>query len=428
VKKLYIIMLVLMMGLLCAGTVLGADLSFQAGGEEYIPYPDAVIQGGITMVPISVITDTLDIDAKANSKDGTILLIKNDSEVQVDSVKNELKINGQSVKPQKDINISEEHIYVPLRQLVEALGGTLAWDGARRNISITAPQDKNVLTIFHAGSLKAPMTQLKTEFLKTHPRARIYFESAGSLDCARKVTDEGRLADIVASADYSVFDQLMIPKFTDWYVMFARNEMVLCYTDKSQYASEVKADNWPQILTRKGVAYTHTNPDLDPAGYRALMVWQLAEKYNKEAGLYNKLVAGCPKDKVYDSAADLITALKEGKADYAFEYLSVAQHNGLKYVTLPEQLNLSSLKQADFYKSAKVTTTDSAKGTTAEQIGQPIIYALTVPNNALNRALAMDFVKLVLSQPGQDIMVKAGQISISPAQYNDVAKVPKELK
>jgi len=421
-------MLILVLGMLCAGTALGADLNIKAGGEEYIPYPDAVIQGGVTMVPISVITDTLDIDAKANSKDGTISLIKNDSEVLVDSINNQLKINGQSVKPQKDINVTEEHIYVPLRQVGEALGAAIAWDAASRCISITAPEDKNVLTIFHAGSLKTPMTQLKAEFIKTHPRARIYFESAGSLDCARKVTDEGRLADIVASADYSVFDQLMIPKFTDWYVMFARNEMVLCYTDKSQYASEVKATNWADILTRKGVTYTHTNPDLDPAGYRALMVWQLAEKYNKQTGLYNKLVAGCPKDKVYDSAADLITALKDGKVDYAFEYLSVAQQNGFKYVSLPEQINLSSLKQADFYKNAKVTTTDSAKGTTTEQIGQPIIYALTVPNNAPNRALAMDFVKLVLSQPGQDIMVKAGQISINPAQYNDSAKVPGELK
>lgn len=426
-RKLYIVMLALLLSLLGAGTALGADLTFKAGGEAYAPYPDAVIQSGVTMVPISVITDVLDIDAKANAKDGTISLVKNDSEVLVDQKNNALKINGQSVKPQRDINISEEHIYVPLRQVSEALGAAVAWNAAGRCITITAPEDKNVLTIFHAGSLKAPMTQLKTEFLKTHPRARIYFESAGSLDCARKVAD-GQLADIVASADYSVFDQVMIPKFTDWYVMFARNEMVLCYTDKSQYASGIKAANWTDILTKSGVTYTHTNPDLDPAGYRALMVWQLAETYYKQAGLYNKLVAGCPKDKVYDSAADLITALKDGKVDYAFEYLSVAQQNGFKYVSLPEELNLSSLKQANSYKSAKVTTTDAAKGTTAEQIGQPIIYALTVPNNAPNRALAMDFVKLVLSPTGQDIMVKAGQISISPAQYNDAAKVPQELK
>ncbi|MGE5390431.1 MAG: extracellular solute-binding protein [Deltaproteobacteria bacterium] len=426
-KKLCTILLVLLLGMLCAGTALGADLSFQAGGESYVPYPEALLQGGITMVPISVITDTLDIDAKANSKEGKISLVKNDSEVVIDSVNNQLTINGQSVKPQKDININEEHIYVPLRQVCEALGASVAWDAASRTIKITAPEDKNILIIFHAGSLKAPMASLKTEFLKTHPRARVYFESAGSLDCARKVT-EGQQADIVASADYAVFDQLMIPKFTDWYVMFARNEMVLCYTDKSQYANEVNAKNWTDILLKKGVTYTHTNPDLDPAGYRALMVWQLAEKYNKQAGLYDKLVAGCPKDKVYDSAADLTAALKDGKVDYAFEYLSVAQQNGFKYVSLPAEINLSAYNQAAFYKNAKVVTTDSAKGTTAEQIGSPIIYALTVPNNAPNRALAMDFVKLVLSQQGQDIMTKAGQISISPAEYNDATKIPNELQ
>lgn len=427
-KKLYSIMLVLLMVMLCAGTALGADISFKAGGEEYVPFPDAVIQDGITMVPISVITDTLDIDAKANSKEGKITLVKNDSEVVIDSVNNQLTINGQAVNPLKNISVTEEHIYVPLRQVSEALGGTVDWDAASKAIKITAPEDKNILIIFHAGSLKAPMASLKTEFLKSHPRARIYFESAGSLDCARKVAEEGRQADVVASADYAVFDQLMIPKNTDWYVMFARNEMVLCYTDKSKSASEINAKNWTDILLKKGVSYTHTNPDLDPAGYRALMVWQLAEKYTKQAGLYDKLVAGCPKDKVYDSATDLTNALKDGKVDYAFEYLSVAQQNGFKYVSLPAEINLSAYNQAAFYKNAKVTTTDAAKGTTAEQIGSPIIYALTVPNNAPNRALAMDFVKLVLSQTGQDIMTKAGQISISPAEYNDAAKMPSELR
>lgn len=427
-RKLNTIIFTLLLVMLCTSTALGASLNFKSEGEAYIPYPDAISQGGIVMVPVSVITETLDIDAKASSKNGTITLVKNDNEVVVDSIKNELEINGNTVKPKMDIKIVEDHIYVPLRQVAEALGATVDWDAASKSITIKAPVDKNILTVFYAGSLKAPMADLKAQFLKNHPRARIYYESAGSLDCARKVTAEGRLADIVASADYSVFDQLMIPKFIDWYVMFARNEMVLCYTDKSKYAGEVKAENWTDILTRSGVSYTHTNPDLDPAGYRALMVWQLAEKHYKNTGLYQKLVAGCPKDKVFDSAADLIAALKDGKVDYAFEYLSVAEQNGFKYISLPEELNLSSLKQADFYKNAKVATTDAAKGTTTEQIGQPIIYALTVPNNAPNRALAMDFAKLVLSKDGQDIMTKAGQISINPAQYNDAKKIPGELK
>jgi len=61
----------------------------------------------------------------------------------------------------------------------------------------------------------------------------------------------GRQADLIASADYAVFDQLMIPKYTDWYAMFAKNEMVLCYTDKSKSAAEIKDDNWLKSIIKQ---------------------------------------------------------------------------------------------------------------------------------------------------------------------------------
>jgi molybdate/tungstate transport system substrate-binding protein len=428
VKKIMIMMITLLMVALLAGSACAADLNFKVGDSSYIPYPDPVIQNGTTLVPISLITDTLDIDAKVSEKAGTVLLVKNDNEVLIDATKLEIKINGQAVIAQKPPQVINNHIYIPMKQVAEALGAVVNWENTTRTINITPAEDKNTLIIFHAGSLKAPMADLKAAFLKTHPRARIYFESAGSLDCARKVTEQGRQADLIASADYAVFDQLMIPKYTDWYAMFAKNEMVLCYTDKSKSAAEIKDDNWYSILTGSGVSYTHTNPDLDPAGYRALLVWQLAEEHYKAAGLYDKLVAGCPAEKVYNSAADLITALKDGKVDYAFEYLSVAQQNGFKYIALPEQINLSSVKYADFYKTAKVTTAGATAGTTVEQTGQPIINAITVPNNAPNRALAMEFAKLMLSEEGNAIMTKAFQTPIVPTQFNDAAKIPSELK
>jgi len=428
VKRALLLITTLLMVMLLTGSAMAADLNLKVGNTSYSPYPDPVIQDGITMVPISVITDTLDIDARVSDKEGTVLLVKNDTEVLINIKTPEIQVNGKAVATPKPPSVINNHIYIPFRQIAEALGAQVAWENTNQSITITPPKDTNILTIFHAGSLKAPMAELKKVFLKTHPRARIYFESSGSLDCARKVTEQGRQADLIASADYVVFDQLMIPKYTDWYAMFAKNEMVLCYTDKSKYAKEINADNWYEILTRPGVGYTHTNPDLDPAGYRALLVWQLAERHYKSPGLYKKLDAGCPADKVYNSAAHLITALKDGKVDYAFEYLSVAQQNGFTYVALPEPINLSSVKYADFYKTAKVTTAGAAAGTTVEQIGQPIINAITVPNNAPNRALAMEFAKLMLSEQGKEIMVKAFQTPIMPAEFNDAAKTPSELK
>jgi len=428
VKKSLSIMLAVLIVLATAAVANAASPNFTVGGQSYTPFPQPVLEKGTLLVPVSAIVDMFDIDAKCNSTAQTILLSKNDKDVQLNLAANEIKVSGQAASLQGLIRIIGNRAYVPLRPVAEGLGGSVSWDKNTNTVSVTVPADTNTLTIFHAGSLKAPLADLKAKFQEMYPRARIYYESSGSLDCARKVTEQGRKADLIASADYSVFDQLMIPRYTDWYAMFARNEIVLCYTDKSKYSNEVNATNWYEVLLRPGVTYCHTNPDKDPAGYRALLVWQLAEKHYNVPGLYDRLVKGCPAEQVYDAAGDLIAALQAGKVDYAFEYLSVARQNNLRYVVLPEEVNLSSTKYADFYKNARVATVGTSPGTKVEQVGQPIVYAITIPNNAPNKVLALEFAKMMLGQDGQDIMTKAGQIPIVPAQFNDASKVPAGLK
>lgn len=98
----------------------------------------------------------------------------------------------------------------------------------------------------------------------------------------------------MASADFTTIDAMLIPNRASWNIRFATNQLVLCYTDKSRYADEVDAHNWHHILGLKGVVWGHSDPDLDPYGYRSLMVLQLAEKYHKEPGLYDRLIANRP--------------------------------------------------------------------------------------------------------------------------------------
>ena len=51
------------------------------------------------------------------------------------------------------------------------------------------PADGKELIIFHAGSLSVPLKQIAREYEKKYPGTKIYLESAGSLVCARKVTE-----------------------------------------------------------------------------------------------------------------------------------------------------------------------------------------------------------------------------------------------
>src|SRR5512138_1457549 len=69
------------------------------------------------------------------------------------------------------------------------------------------------LVIFHAGSLSVPMKEAANAFMKLNPGVKVQLESAGSVASARKITDLNRPCDIMASADYSVIDNMLIPKY-----------------------------------------------------------------------------------------------------------------------------------------------------------------------------------------------------------------------
>jgi len=271
------------------------------------------------------------------------------------------------------------------------------------------------LVILHAGSLTVPLNRLMSAFQESHPGVRFAAEGSGSRTVARKVSELGRLADIVMSADYTVIDELLIPEFADWNIEFARNTMVIAYTDRSAYADEIRPDNWYEVLIRPGVIYGHSDPDVDPCGYRTLMVWQLAEKHYQIPGLYQKLVDHCPPGNVRPKSVELIALLQSGDMDYAFEYRSVAVQHGLKFVELPDEIDLSRAEYADFYAEAKVPISGEAPGTTITKIGKPIIYGMTIPKHAPHPALAAEFVAFVIGPPGQRILSELGQPPIVPA-------------
>ncbi|MDQ1334716.1 MAG: molybdate/tungstate transport system substrate-binding protein, partial [Thermodesulfobacteriota bacterium] len=170
------------------------------------------------------------------------------------------------------------------------------------------PQGK--LILFHAGSLSMPFEAMEKAFEAGNPKVDILREPSGSQKAGRKVSELHKPCDIMASADYQVIDRLLIPDFADWNVRFATNQIVLSYMDNSKFSKEITADNWYEILQRKGVSWGHSDPNLDPCGYRSLMVMQLAETYYKQPGLYNKLIAKRPKENIRPKEVDLISLLQ----------------------------------------------------------------------------------------------------------------------
>jgi molybdate/tungstate transport system substrate-binding protein len=281
---------------------------------------------------------------------------------------------------------------------------------------------KDKVTIFHAGSLTVPFAKIEADFEAMHPDIDVQREAGGSTKMARMISELGKPADIMASADFTVIDKNLIPKHADWNIRFASNQLVLCYTDQSRFADEVNADNWTDILGRKGVVWGHSDPNLDPCGYRSLMVLQLAEKFTNQPGLYDRLVANRPKANVRPKSVELVSLLKTGNMDYAWEYLSVAVQHDLKYIKLDDHINLGNYKYDDFYAQAKVKVTGKKPGTWITRTGKSCTYGITLIKDAPNSEGAKRFMAYLLSADGGlKVLSQMGQPPFIPCRVPDAA-------
>lgn len=275
--------------------------------------------------------------------------------------------------------------------------------------------------IFHAGSLTVPLAEIEKRFEAANPGIDVLREAGGSTQMARLISEVKKPADIMASADYKVIDKTLIPEYADWNIRFATNQMVLCYTDQSRHAAEVNAANWYDILARKDVVWGHSDPNLDPAGYRSLMVIQLAEKFYKKPGLYDRLIANRPEKNIRPKSVELVSLLKTGNMDYAWEYLSVAVQHDLKYVKLNDHINLGNYQFDDFYKQAAVEVTGEKPGSTITRTGQSITYGITLIKDAPNRSAAVKFLEFMLAPDGGlKVLEEMGQPPFVPARVSSM--------
>ncbi len=284
------------------------------------------------------------------------------------------------------------------------------------------------LVIFHAGSLAVPFREIAEAFNKEHPNVKILREAAGSRACARKISDLGRPCDVMASADYTVIDTLLVPEHAEWNIRFATNEMSIVYHEKSRGAADIRADNWCQVLLRKDVAFGRSEPNADPCGYRAMLTVKLAEKHYKAPGLAAKLLA---KDLKYirPKETDLLALLEVGEIDYVFLYRSVAEQHKLKRLILPDQVNLKKPELSSFYSTATVEISGKKPGTMVTKKGAPMVYGVTVPRNAPNPKAAMAFVEFLLdARKGMAVMERNGQPSAVPSPTGTFHKLPPPLR
>jgi len=237
-----------------------------------------------------------------------------------------------------------------------------------------------------------------------------------------------RPCDILASADYTVIDTLLVPEYAEWNIKFAANEMVIAFRKDSRRADQINKDNWCDILLDKDVSFGRSDPNADPCGYRAVLTIKLAGKFYNRPGLADKMLA---KDQRYirPKEVDLLALLEVGEIDYMFIYRSVAEQHKLRYIVLPDEINLKKTQLHDWYKTASVNITGNTPRTFITKFGEPIVYGVTIPKNAPNHELALAFVNFLLdADKGGAILEKNGQTLVVPSPTDTFNSLPECLK
>ncbi|MEM3219355.1 MAG: tungstate ABC transporter substrate-binding protein WtpA [Thermoplasmata archaeon] len=312
------------------------------------------------------------------------------------------------------------------------------------------------LTVYAAGSLAVPFTQLQSELESLYPNITINIKFGGSVGLMREIMNNASV-DVFASADWSIIPE-MYPNYANFDIGFALNQMALVYNNytlKYLNVSQINDSNWFKILSMPNVKFGFSDGNVDPAGYSALMVLALSNLYYHEnifqniVGKYtnikivqrnssyyillpptDELSFNTSKIMIEPKETDLLPALESNQIQFLWIYKSDAIQKKLPYLSLPDEINMGSTNISiinNYYNKIYVYV---GYNSTSQKLIEcrPIIYGITIPTHAKNIWAAEIFIKFLLERNGQEIMDNAGQTPIYPAYANNISNVPSMLR
>jgi molybdate/tungstate transport system substrate-binding protein len=266
---------------------------------------------------------------------------------------------------------------------------------------VVARGGADTVVVFTAASLAVPIRAALDAFARRTGTV-VLQENGASLELARRITELHRVPDVVALADEEVFPRLLVPRAASWYARFARNRMVLAYTERSAGAAGVSQANWYRVLLRSDVRVGRSDPTLAPVGYRTLAVYQLAEQLYHAPRLAARLEARTPPALIRPNASELVALLQTGELDYIIDYESLARANHLRYIRLPAEIDLGDPAFAAQYARASVGV--PRRTDTLTFTGAPIVYGIAIPRDAPHGAVGARFLAFLLGPEGRAIL------------------------
>ena len=249
-------------------------------------------------------------------------------------------------------------------------------------LAVAPPIAGSSVDVAYAGSLVTPMENSVGPLFMRSCSCTYNGEGRGSGALVHLIGSGLRHPDVFISADPTLMEQLLHPStgapLISWYAIFGHSPIVLGYSQKSTFATTIQRAARGQmslaaLLETPNIRIGRTDPQIDPKGARTLAdIEQLSRVLHDAAPL-----------RAVQSAAvfpeeDLLVRLETGDLDVAFLYSVEARSRHIPALALPRGAN------------------DGAQ------------YAITVLDQAANKAGASAFARFMLSGGGKAALEKAG--------------------
>ncbi len=320
------------------------------------------------------------------------------------------------------------------------------------HVAVSA-QSAGQLNVCHAGSVQLAFTQVEKAFTAQHPGVVVKDISGGSVALVGRLAEGIQPCDVYAAADYTDIDLMLKPAgLADYTIVFAKGRMVLAYLATDPKARGIAAPgdfapplsipqaapDWYQILLAPGARISGSHPFLDPGGYRAHMIFQLAQAYYNVASLHNALLehfaifpaVGGPE------AANGPALGRDYNFQFSYEHsaaVAAKTNPSYRYVALPDRIDLSTSGNNSYYARAAVTIPAIGVPGVSVPVSIPatrVAWGLTIPRKSQNPENAIAFVSLVLGPVGTAAFNTNGPVPITPALVStaDYARLPRSLQ
>jgi molybdate/tungstate transport system substrate-binding protein len=272
-------------------------------------------------------------------------------------------------------------------------------------------QDGKVLHVALAGTMERVISRQIGPAFTAATGYTLDVTRQSSVLLANRIASGELMPDVYISSDANVMELVMGPANNDrarWYLPILRSRTVIMHGAQSRFNNDIEAVRagklpWYELMQRPGLVLKRPNPTIDAGGYRAILVFDLAERLYNLPGLKQRVLGNDNNEGQYFDRTKDFSLIRDGRIDAFVTFITNSFVEGLPFLDLPEEVDQSNPSMQNWYATASYT---NPRGQTFH--GAYAAYAVTIPVAAANPSEAEAFVRLLLSEKGMTMFERAG--------------------